>query len=58
MKFVYISMIKHRDINKDNQLIELIIKDKQLNKEYKQLNQKDQDKLLNYLYIKYLRYLD
>ncbi len=58
MKFVYISMIKHRDINKDNQLIELIIKDKQLNKEYKQLSQKDQDKLLNYLYIKYLRYLD
>ncbi len=58
MKFVYISMIKKRDINKDNQLIELIIKDKQLNKEYKQLNQKDQDKLLNYLYIKYLRYLD
>mgnify|MGYP003111471164 FL=1 len=57
MKFVYISMIKHRDINKDNQLIELIIKDKQLNKEYKQLSQKDQDKLLNYLYIKYLRYL-
>ena len=57
MKFVYISMIKKRDINKDNQLIELIIKDKQLNKEYKQLNQKDQDKLLNYLYIKYLRYL-
>ena len=51
-------MIKHRDINKDNQLIELIIKDKQLNKEYKQRNQKDQDKLLNYLYIKYLRYLD
>ena len=51
-------MIKHRDINKDNQLIELIIKDKQLNKEYKQLNQKDQDKLPNYLYIKYLRYLD
>ena len=32
--------------------------DKQLNKEYKQLSQKDQDKLLNYLYIKYLRYLD
>ena len=58
MKFVYISMIKHRDINKDNQLIELIIKDKQLNKEYKQLSQKDQDKLLNYLYIKYLRILD
>ena len=58
MKFVYISMIKHRDKNKDNQLIELIIKDKQLNKEYKQLSQKDQDKLLNYLYIKYLRYLD
>ncbi len=58
MKFVYISMIKNRDINKDNQLIELIIKDKQLNKEYKQLSQKDQDKLLNYLYIKYLRYLD
>ena len=58
MKFVYISMIKKRDINKDNQLIELIIKDKQLNKEYKQLGQKDQDKLLNYLYIKYLRYLD
>ena len=58
MKFVYISMIKHRDINKDNQLIELIIKDKQLNKEYKQLSQKDQDKLLNYLYIKYIRYLD
>ena len=58
MKFVYISMIKKRDINKDNQLIELIIKDKQLNKEYKQLSQKDQDKLLNYLYIKYLRYLD
>ena len=58
MKFVYISMIKHRDINKDNQLIELIIKDKQLNKEYKQLSQKDQDKLLNYLYIKYLRFLD
>lgn len=57
MKFVYISMIKKRDINKDNQLIELIIKDKQLNKEYKQLSQKDQDKLLNYLYIKYLRYL-
>ena len=48
-------MIKHRDINKDNQLIELIIKDKQLNEEYKQLSQKDQDKLLNYLYIKYLR---
>ena len=58
MKFVYISMIKKRDINKDNQLIKLIIKDKQLNKEYKQLSQKDQDKLLNYLYIKYLRYLD
>ena len=58
MKFVYISMIKKRDINKDNQLIELIIKDKQLNKEYKHLSQKDQDKLLNYLYIKYLRYLD
>ena len=58
MKFVYISMIKKRDINKDNQLLELIIEDKQLNKEYKQLNQKDQDKLLNYLYIKYLRYLD
>ena len=58
MKFVYISMIKNRDINKDNQLIELIIEDKQLNKEYKQLSQKDQDKLLNYLYIKYLRYLD
>ena len=58
MQFVYISMIKKRDINKDNQLIELIIKDKQLNKEYKQLSQKDQDKLLNYLYIKYLRYLD
>ena len=58
MKFVYISMIKKRDINKDNQLIKIIIKDKQLNKEYKQLNQKDQDKLLNYLYIKYLRYLD
>ena len=58
MKFVYISMIKKRDINKDNQLIGLIIKDKQLNKEYKQLSQKDQDKLLNYLYIKYLRYLD
>ncbi len=58
MKFVYISMIKHRDINKDNQLIELIIKDKQLNKEYKQLSHKDQDKLLNYLYIKYLRFLD
>ena len=57
MKFVYISMIKKRDINKDNQLIELINKDKQLNKEYKQLSQKDQDKLLNYLYIKYLRYL-
>ena len=55
MEFVYISMIKHRDINKDNQLIELIIKDKQLNEEYKQLSQKDQDKLLNYLYIKYLR---
>ena len=58
MKFVYISMIKHRDINKDNQLIKLIIKDKQLNKEYKHLSQKDQDKLLNYLYIKYIRYLD
>ena len=58
MKFVYISMVKHRNINKDNQLIEFIIKDKQLNKEYKQLSQKDQNKLLNYLYIKYLRYLD
>ena len=58
MKFVFISMIKKRDINKDNQLIKLIIKDKQLNKEYKQLSKKDQDKLLNYLYIKYLRYLD
>ena len=58
MKFVYISMIKKRDINKDNQLIELIIKDKQLNKEYKHLSQKNRDKLLNYLYIKYLRYLD
>ena len=58
MKFVFISMVKHRNINKDNQLIELIIKDKKLNKEYKQLSQKDQDKLLNYLYIKYLRYLD
>ena len=58
MKFVYISMVKHRNINKDNQLIELIIKDKQLNKEYKQLSQKEQDKLLNYLYIKYLSYLD
>ena len=58
MKFVYISMIKKRDINKDNQLLELIIEDKQLNKEYKQLSKKDQDKLLNYLYIKYLRYLD
>ena len=51
-------MIKKRDINKDNQLLELIIEDKQLNKEYKQLSKKDQDKLLNYLYIKYLRYLD
>ena len=58
MKFVYISMIKKRDINKDNQLLELIIEDKQLNKEYKQLSKKDQDKLLNYLYIKDLRYLD
>ena len=51
-------MVKHRNINKDNQLIELIIKDKQLNKEFKQLSQKEQDKLLNYLYIKYLSYLD
>ena len=58
MKFVYISMIKKRDINKDNQLIKFIIEDKQLNKEYKQLSQKDQNKLLNYLYIKYLKYLD